>query len=95
MFAVFFGVMWWRMLRMEIAKLADGSRRSRAGRSGHRRRAVGRLGPVAVRLPRPAVSGAIDEAENPALAEYNRMLAALAAHDREPSERREQEQEGR
>ena len=76
LFAVFFGVMWWRMLRMEIAELPDAA-----------------PGPEPVTSPRPdgpspfvhrhgGVRPVTDE-DDPELAEYNRMLAALAARDHE------------
>jgi DNA-binding transcriptional regulator of glucitol operon len=90
-FAVFFGYIWWRMLRIEIAKLP--------------------AGPVAEPVPevppepspfayRARRVGPVDEAENPALAEYNRMLAALAAQDLAAQDhdqelREQQRQEGR
>ncbi len=75
-FAVFFAWIWWRMLRIEIAKLptAPETRRSRQRRPS-------RSGPSPFAY-RPGRVSAVDEAENPALAEYNRMLAALAAQDR-------------
>lgn len=85
-FAVFFAWVWWRMLRIEIAKLPAAPEP-----------------PEFAELPvasgpspfayRPGRVSAADEAENPALAEYNRMLAALAAQDRD-LERREQERLG-
>ena len=89
-FAVFFAWIWWRMLRIEIAKLPDGTGASDASEAA----AV----PVAA-CPspfayRPGRVGAVDEAENPALAEYNRMLAALAAQDRDHERREQQRQEG-
>jgi DNA-binding transcriptional regulator of glucitol operon len=102
-FAVFFAYIWWRMLRIELAKLSEGSVPEPAP-----------VDPEPAPLPvvsgpspfayRPGSVGTIDETENPALAEYNRMLAALAAqdsdrerrdHERRDHERREQEQEGR
>jgi hypothetical protein len=43
---------------------------------------------------RPGRVSAADEAENPALAEYNRMLAALAAQDRDHERLEQQRQEG-
>ena len=78
-FAVFFGWIWWRMLRIEIAKLRDAEPL-----------------PESVATPRPSlpdgpspfvhrpgrVPTATDD-DDPELAEYNRMLAALAERDRE------------
>ncbi len=72
-FAVFFGWIWWRMLRIEVAKLP-------AAAPLPAQREPSELSPFAYRAPR---TGPIDEAESPALAEYNRLLAALAEHDRE------------
>ena len=93
-FAVFFAYVWWRSADRDRETSPTRSRPEQGPvDSGARRLPVGRLGPLAVRLPRSRV-GAIDEAENPALAEYNRMLASLAAHDGD-QERREQEQEER
>ena len=80
-FAVFFGWIWWRMLRIELAKVRD---------------AAPAPEPVAAEEPRPslprgqspfvhrhgAVPAASDD-DDPELAEYNRMLAALADHDRQ------------
>ena len=95
-FAVFFGWVWWRMLRLEIAKLRgldDGTPPTLDAPL---------LGPPAAALAgapvdaRPAPSdgsspfvhrpgrvGAVNDDDDPELAEYNRMLAALAARDRE------------
>ena len=80
-FAVFFAWIWWRMLRIEIAKLPAES--------------VAAPVPEIAAAPspfayRPGRVGPVDEAESPALAEYNRVLSALAAHDRE-----QERQEGR
>jgi len=77
-FAVFFGVMWWRMLRMEARQLrgADGPEPVVAPE------------PVAEspepspfrRSPRRRVTP-VSQDDDPELAEYNRMLARLAARD--------------
>jgi DNA-binding transcriptional regulator of glucitol operon len=86
-FAVFFGVMWWRMLRMELRQL-------RAGAPDP--------APTAEAVPAPAPAGPEEENAGPSpfafrsraaaeanrdadpeLAAYNRMLAQLAARDRE------------
>ncbi|OLT18989.1 hypothetical protein BJF78_36430 [Pseudonocardia sp. CNS-139] len=100
-FAVFFGVMWWRMLRMEAAKLAAQPLDEHG---------LALPGPVAVAepaahavhtaVPRPATAAdapspfrpapraatPVTEADDPELAAYNRMLAELAA--RTPDEPR-------
>ena len=83
-FAVFFAWIWWRMLRIEIAKLPTSAEPEPQSAP-----------PPVDRAPspfvyRPGRVGPIDEAESPALAEYNRVLSALAAHDRE-----QERQEGR
>lgn len=105
-FAVFFAVMWWRMLRMEAARLREGSAADReAGRETGRDATVADAGDVAVEAralpaaellappapggpspfgPRPAgVSPAVDDEDDPELAAYNRMLAQLAARNRD------------
>jgi DNA-binding transcriptional regulator of glucitol operon len=104
-FAVFFGVMWWRMLRMEAAKLreeasppapgdahdsiargetAEGGAAVPAPRSAEPRPATATAtaapSPFGPR-PRSAVPAPADD--DPELAEYNRMLAQLAARDSE------------
>jgi hypothetical protein len=80
-FAVFFAYMWWRFLRMDIQE--------------HRELheiAAGEPEPEPVVVPPPVDEGPapwetrrterpIDATESPALSEYNRMLAALAADD--------------
>ena len=82
-FAVFFGWVWWRMLRIELAKLREAA-------------------PVAVEAQAEAApqAGSYEEpspfvhrhgrvrvdADDPEMAEYNQMLAALAARDREHSD---------
>jgi hypothetical protein len=89
-FAVFFAWIWWRMLRIEIAKLPTSAEPEPPP-------APPPVDPGPSPFAyRPGRVGPIDEAESPALAEYNRLLAALAAHDREQEPDREQElQEGR
>jgi DNA-binding transcriptional regulator of glucitol operon len=82
-FAVFFAWIWWRMLRMEITKLPETEPEPKAARAP----AASGRSPFAYR---PGRVGSVDETENPGLAEYNRMLAALAAQDRD-----EERQEGR
>ena len=82
-FAVFFAWIWWRMLRIEIAKLPTSAEPEPLSEPPPVDRAL-------VRAYRPGRVGPIDEAESPALAEYNRVLSALAAHDRE-----QERQEGR
>lgn len=83
-FAVFFAYMWWRMLRMEAATLAAEPDVSPEEAEPE---PVPAAGPVQESRspfgPRPAsvtVSSVTDD-EDPELAEYNRMLAALAVRD--------------
>ena len=81
-FAVFFAYIWWRMLRIEIAKLP-----AEPVPATPVPEVAAAPSPFAYRARR---AGPVDEVENPALDEYNRMLAALAAQDLE-----NQRQEGR
>jgi DNA-binding transcriptional regulator of glucitol operon len=88
-FAVFFAYIWWRFLQIEIAKLPGAEPTPQPAPD---QLPSGPLPVVSGPSPfayRPGRVGRVDEDENPALAEYNRMLASLAAHDRA------QEQEGR
>ncbi len=75
-FAVFFGVMWWRMLKMEAAKLEEAPPEAPAPLPVLAPRAVD-PGPSPFG-PRP-VAAARNVNDDPELAEYNRMLAELAA----------------
>jgi DNA-binding transcriptional regulator of glucitol operon len=81
-FALFFAWIWWRMLRIELAKVREAE-------------PVPDL-PVETAAPRPSLpSGpspfvhrhgavpAVSDDDDPELAEYNRMLAALADRDRQ------------
>jgi DNA-binding transcriptional regulator of glucitol operon len=102
-FAVFFGVMWWRMLRMEAAKLQEGEAdvageapapagggtapvvagqaRSAGLRSAEPRPRAASDAPSPFG-PRPAsVLPRVAAEDDPELAEYNQMLAHLAARD--------------
>ena len=73
-FAVFFGVMWWRMLRMEARRAAEAEPEPAPAP-----RAAGGPSPFTAR-PREA-EPAPGEAESPGLAAYNRMLRQLAESD--------------
>jgi DNA-binding transcriptional regulator of glucitol operon len=82
-FAIFFGVMWWRMLRMEIARLeepADEEPSPEPERAAAPRPATVDDGPSPFR-PRPFTAPAVTDDDDPELAAYNRMLAELAARD--------------
>jgi hypothetical protein len=86
LFAVFFAVMWWRFLRMELTKLHEAPGAAEAD-----------VAPEIVTDepeipadtgaspfgPRPATWKAppVTDEEDPQLAAYNRMLAVLAARD--------------
>jgi hypothetical protein len=85
LFAVFFAVMWWRFLRMELTKLHEAPEAPEAVEDE----------PEAPAAPAPADTGAtpfgprpatwkappVTDEEDPQLAAYNRMLAVLAARD--------------
>jgi hypothetical protein len=85
---VFFAWIWWRMLRIEIAKLPAAPEPPQVA-------SVPRAAGPSPFAYRPGRIGPIDEAEDPALAEYNRMLATLAAQDREQERCEQERQEGR
>jgi hypothetical protein len=86
-FAVFFGVMWWRMLRMEAAKLdeasddvaapAEETPALPAARTAEPPPAPGPAGPSPFG-PRPRGISA-PRPDDPEMVEYNQMLAQLAA----------------
>jgi hypothetical protein len=93
-FAVFFGVMCWRMLRMEAAKLAGQARPDAAADSGSPAVADTRPRTADPRPatapdapspfgPRPRSAAPVTDEDDPELAAYNRMLAELAARHRE------------
>ncbi len=122
-FAVFFGWMWWRMLRIELHRLREAPTAPLAtdppAESASPDSDLTRTGPVAIasdragRVDGPPARGepahgassrraaappdgpspfvyrpgrvrAATDVDDPELAEYNRMLAALAARDQEP-----------
>lgn len=99
LFAIFFGFMWWRMLRMEIRRIrgedvdvpwygGPAAERIEAEPVVEEPHAVpeparsaedGEPSPFG---PRPrSVVPRLDDEDDPELAAYNRMLAALAARD--------------
>jgi hypothetical protein len=94
LFAVFFAVMWWRFLRMELAKLHDDPD-ALAEPGTEDGAAIGAEPATATAAPASAADGPspfgprpvtwraapVTDEENPQLAAYNRMLAALAARD--------------
>lgn len=96
LFAVFFGVMWWRMLRMEAAGLAEAE--TPAESPGEAPAAVPAPRAVAPALPegpspfgpRPAAAVPTLDADDPEdrrLAAYNQRLAEISAHDVAPERR--------
>jgi len=82
-FALFFGVIWWRMLRIELAKVSVFFEESATTEPSAAAPPTSSRSPFAYRPPamRP-----VTDAEDPELAEYNRMLAALAARDPHPQD---------
>jgi DNA-binding transcriptional regulator of glucitol operon len=79
-FAVFFGVVWWRMLRIEIAKLP-----ATTEPPVPRTATSVPAGPSPF-VYRPGRVRPVTDADDPELAEYNRMLAALSDDDRAATE---------
>ena len=79
-FAVFFGWIWWRMLRIEIARLDEAGPEAPAEVDAASR-AARPDGPSPF-VHRPGTVRAATDADDPEVAEYNRMLAALADRDR-------------
>jgi DNA-binding transcriptional regulator of glucitol operon len=92
-FALFFGYMWWRMLRMESARLHDEQAdvHQDALEIPEPRVVATETGPQVARAAAPAdgpspfgprpvsVTSAAGAEDDPELADYNRMLAELAA----------------
>jgi hypothetical protein len=91
LFALFFGVMWWRMLRMEAAKLreaapeppAPGPTEPAAAPAPRIDQPPAATAPAAKAPspfgPRPRSAVPPPAGDDPELAEYNQMLAQLAA----------------
>lgn len=87
-FAVFFGVMWWRMLRMEARRTADGEV-PEAPPAPEAPAPVAPPRPAAGHSPAgpspftaaPRTAGSAAAEAGPGLAEYNRMLRQLADSD--------------
>jgi len=75
LFAVFFGVMWYRMLRLEVRRVA-GEQPEEAPPPP----TPVPEGPSPF-TPRPAAAEPITDESDPELAAYNRMLAMLAQQD--------------
>ncbi|ODU01918.1 MAG: hypothetical protein ABS81_19310 [Pseudonocardia sp. SCN 72-86] len=98
LFAIFFGVMWWRFLRLEARRLEGRDVDEQVPppveaepvQEVHEP-APSVAAPVVVEEPedgespfgvRREAAGPVDDDEDPQLAAYNRMLAQLAEHDR-------------
>jgi DNA-binding transcriptional regulator of glucitol operon len=88
LFAVFFGVMWWRMLRMEAAKLEEAApavEEAAAPPLPEPRPAQAQASPASDApspfgpRPRDAAPPPVDD--DPELVAYNQMLAQLAARN--------------
>jgi len=99
LFAVFFAVSWWRMLRLESRRLDDEAAETETETDAEsdadpvrpweaslaepaQRAQPARPEPAGPAVARQAAIQA-DEDDDPELAAYNRMLAELAARDRE------------
>jgi DNA-binding transcriptional regulator of glucitol operon len=94
LFAVFFAVMWLRMLRLESRRLdeeASAEAQPGAALAAERDIAAGAPGDEPP-TQEPADSGrvrvTVDDEGDPELAAYNRMLAELAARDQRSTRRR-------
>jgi DNA-binding transcriptional regulator of glucitol operon len=94
LFALFFGVMWWRFLRMELRELRVDQEAAPAEPAVAEPGAVEAVEVVKVvkafdaasdepsPFRRPPPAPPVRDDEDPELAAYNRMLAQLAARDR-------------
>ena len=78
-FAVFFGWIWWRMLRIELARVRAAAPEPRVVAAPHPSLPSG----PSPFVHRPGRVRPVSADDDPELAEYNRLLAALAERDRE------------
>jgi DNA-binding transcriptional regulator of glucitol operon len=101
LFAVFFAVSWWRMLRLESRRLDEEAADAVAGSESDADPAQPSWAsqpepaqPLQSESARPVVARQApvqaDEDDDPELAAYNRMLAELAARDQEVEAARDQ-----
>jgi DNA-binding transcriptional regulator of glucitol operon len=102
LFAVFFAVSWWRMLRLESRRLdeeaadavADAVADSESDADPAQPSRASQPEPAQPEPARPVVARQApvqaDEDDDPELAAYNRMLAELAARDQEAEAARDQ-----
>jgi hypothetical protein len=81
-FALFFGVMWWRFLRMELRQLHAEQEPEVAEPEAVEAVDSAPDEPSPFRR-RPAAAPPVRDDEDPELAAYNRMLAQLAARERD------------
>jgi DNA-binding transcriptional regulator of glucitol operon len=81
LFAVFFAWVWWRMLRIEIVKLREAAPEAPAATPSEVAPRLARAGGPSPFVHRPGTVRVVSDTDDPELAEYNRMLAALAARD--------------
>jgi DNA-binding transcriptional regulator of glucitol operon len=83
-FAVFFGVMWWRMISMEIRRIRGELAEDPwdVDEPVVEHSAPLADGPSPFNARPVANAPRVDDADDPELAAYNRMLAALAERDR-------------
>ncbi len=81
-FALFFGWIWWRMLRMEIVELRKAAPEVPAEAVAEAVAPPERVSGSSPFVHRPGRVRAVSDTDDPEVAEYNRMLAALAARDR-------------
>jgi DNA-binding transcriptional regulator of glucitol operon len=87
LFAAFFGVMWFRMLRLELRRLRGEQPEEAPSPPVPEPQ---RSGPSPF-TARPADVQPITDETDPELAAYNRMLAALAQQDRAQQDRAQQD----
>jgi hypothetical protein len=89
LFAVFFGVMWFRMLRLEVRRLAGEQPDIAAPPPVPAPSEPEGPSPF---TPRPEGVEPITDETDPELAAYNRMLAALARQDQSQQDQSQQDQ---
>jgi DNA-binding transcriptional regulator of glucitol operon len=82
-FALFFGVMWWRFLRMELRQLQTEEPAEPEVAEPEPVEALDAASDGPSPFRRPPAAPPVRDDEDPELAAYNRMLAQLAARDRD------------
>jgi len=81
-FGLFFGVMWWRFLQMELRQLHAEQEPAPVEPEAVEALAAASEEPSPFRR-RPAAAPPVRDDEDPELAAYNRMLAQLAGRERD------------